>query len=59
MEEVLLHSSNIEMATDEIEAVSGGVSIQLDHDLLIANLPNSVVASQQNAFVHSSTRISS
>ena len=58
MEEILLHTENIEKATAEIEAIGGRVSIQLGKDLLIADVPTDV-ASKQDAFLHASASLPS
>lgn len=58
MEEVLLYTENIEKASAEVENLGGQVKIQIGHDLLITSVPRDV-ASQQDAFAHSSTQISS
>ncbi len=58
MEEVLLHTENIERATAEIEAVGGRISIQMGDNVLIANLPSNVAA-MQDTFAHASPRIPS
>ncbi len=56
MEEMLLHTENIEMATAEIESLGGRVAIQLGHNLIIANMPADI-ASKQDAFAHASAQI--
>ena len=58
MEEVLLYTQNIELATAEIKAAGGRISIQMGHDLLITKLPADVVANLER-FQHSSAEIPS
>ena len=56
MEEMLLHSSNIEAATAEIESAGGRVTMQLGDELLIALLPNDFIA-KKNSFASASAHI--
>ena len=56
MEEMLLHAEDIQAATAEVESVSGRVTIQLGHDLLIAQVPGDFVA-KQNKFASASSHV--
>ncbi len=56
MEEMLLHTENIEMATAEIESLGGRVAIQLGNNLIIADMPTDI-AGKQDAFAHASAQI--
>ena len=49
MEEMLLHTDNIEAATAEIESVGGRVTMQLGDDLLVAKVPKEFIA-KKNSF---------
>ncbi len=57
MEEMLLHTENIDEATAEVEAAGGHVLLQLGHNLLVANVPSYVA--KQNSFSQASAHISS
>ena len=57
MEEMLLHTENIDKATTEVEAAGGHVLLQLGHNLLVANVPSHVA--KQNGFSQASAHISS
>ncbi len=57
MEEMLLHTENIDEATAEVKAAGGHVLLQLGHNLLVAKVSSHVA--KQNSFSHSSTHISS
>ncbi|XP_064401786.1 uncharacterized protein LOC135347693 [Halichondria panicea] len=57
MEEMLLHTENIDEATAEVEAAGGRVLLQLGHNLLVAKVHSRVA--KQNSFSHSSAHISS
>ena len=57
MEEMLLHAEDIQAATAEVESVGGRVTIQLGHDLLIAQVPGDFTA-KQNKFASASSHIS-
>ena len=56
MEEMLLHSSNIEAATAEIESAGGRVTMQLGDELLVAQLPSDFIA-KKNSFASASAHI--
>ena len=56
MEEMLLHSSNIEAATAEIKSAGGRVTMQLGDDLLVAQLPKDFIA-KKNSFASASAHI--
>jgi hypothetical protein len=56
MEEMLLHSSNIEAATAEIESAGGRVTMELGDDLLVAQLPKDFIA-KKNSFASASAHI--
>jgi hypothetical protein len=58
MEEMLLHSSNIEAATAEIESAGGRVTVQLGNDLLVAQVPKNFIA-KKNGFASASAHIAS
>ncbi len=58
MEEVLLYTENIGLATSEIEAAGGRISIQMGDNLLITNLPAEVAANLER-FQHSSAQVPS
>ena len=57
MEEMLLHTENIDGATAEVEAAGGHVLLQLGHNLLVANVPYHAV--NQNSFSQASVHIPS
>ncbi len=57
MEEMLLHTENIDEATDEVEAAGGHVLLQLGHNLLVAKVPSQVA--KQNSFSQVSSHIPS
>ena len=57
MEEMLLHTENIDEATAEVEAAGGHVLLQLGHNLLVAKVPSHVA--KQNSFSQASAHISS
>ena len=57
MEEMLLHTENINEAIAEVEAAGGRVLLQLGHNLLVAKVHSRVA--KQNSFSHSSAHISS
>ena len=56
MEEMLLHSSNIEAATAEIKSAGGRVTMQLGDELLVAQLPRDFIA-KKNSFASASAHI--
>ena len=56
MEEMLLHSSNIEAATAEIESAGGRVTMQLGDELLVAQVPRDFIA-KKNSFASASAHI--
>ncbi len=57
MEEMLLHTENIDEATAEVEAAGGRVLLQLGHNLLVVKVPSHVA--KQNSFSQASAHISS
>ncbi len=57
MEEMLLHTENIDKATAEVKAAGGRVILQLGHNLLVTNVPSQVA--KQNSFTQASTHIPS
>ena len=57
MEEMLLHTENIDKAVAEVKAAGGHVLMQLGHNLLVAQVPTHVA--KQNSFSHASAHISS
>ena len=57
MQEMLLYADDIQAATAEVESVGGRVTIQLGHDLLIAQVPGDFAA-KQNKFASASSHIS-
>ena len=57
MEEMLLHTENIDEATAEVEAAGGHILLQLGHNLLVANVPSHVA--KQNSFSQASAHIPS
>ncbi len=57
MEEMLLHTENIDEATAEVEAAGGRILLQLGHNLLVAKVPSHVA--KQNSFSHASAHIPS
>ena len=57
MEEMLLHTDNIEAATAEIESVGGQVTIQLGDDLLVAKVPKEFIT-KKNSFASATAHIS-
>ena len=56
MEEMLLHSSNIEAATAEIESAGGRVTMQLGDELLVAQVPRNFIT-KKNSFASASAHI--
>jgi hypothetical protein len=56
MEEMLLHTSNTEAATAEIESAGGRVTMQLGDDLLVAQVPTDFIA-KKNSFASASAHI--
>ena len=56
MEEMLLHSSNIEAATAKIKSAGGRVTMQLGDELLIAQLPRDFIT-KKNSFASASAHI--
>ena len=56
MEEMLLQVDDIEAATAEVKSAGGRVTIQLGHDLLIAQVPGDVSATL-NSFASASSHI--
>ena len=58
MEEMLLQVDDVQTATAEIESAGGRVTIQLGHDLLIAQFPCDF-ASKQGKFASALSHISS
>ena len=57
MEEMLLHTDNVEAATTEIISVGGRVTMQLGDDLLVAKFPKSFIA-KKNSLASASAHIS-
>ena len=57
MEEMLLYADDVQTATAEVESVGGRVTIQLGHDLLIAQVPSDFTA-KQDKFASASSHIS-
>ncbi len=57
MEEMLLHTENIDEATAEVEAAGGHILLQLGHNLLVAKVPSYVA--KQNSFSQASAHIPS
>ena len=57
MEEMLLHTDNIDKATAEVEAAGGRILLQLGHNLLVAKVPSHIA--KQNSFSHASVHIPS
>ena len=57
MEEMLLHTENIDKAVAEVKAAGGQVMIQLGDELLVAQVPTHVA--KQISFSHASAHISS
>ena len=55
MEEMLLHTENIDEATAEVKAAGGNVLLQLGHNLLVAKVSSHVA--KQNSFSHASTHV--
>jgi hypothetical protein len=56
MEEMLLHTSNTEAATAEIESAGGRVTMQLGDELLVAQVPTDFIA-KKNSFASASAHI--
>ncbi len=56
MDEMLLYTDDSQRAIAEIESIGGRVTIELGDNVLIANIPSNI-ATKQDAFAHSSTRI--
>ena len=57
MEEMLLHTENIDEATAEVKAAGGHILLQLGRNLLVAKVPSHVA--KQNSFSQASAHISS
>ncbi len=57
MEEMLLHTENIDEATAEVEAAGGHILLQLGHNLLVVKVPSHVT--KQNSFSQASAHIPS
>lgn len=57
MEEILLHTDNIETATAEIESVGGRVTLTFADKVLVAKVPREFVA-KKNSFASATAHIS-
>ena len=57
MEEILLHTDNIETATAEIESVGGHVTLSFEDKLLVAKVPREFVE-KKNSFASATAHIS-
>ena len=57
MEEMLLHTDNVKVATAEIKSAGGRVAMQMGDDLLVAKVPKEFIA-KKNSFASASAHIS-
>ena len=57
MEEILLHTDNIERATAEIESVGGRVTLMFENKVLVAKVPREFVE-KKNSFASATAHIS-
>lgn len=58
MEEMLLHTANIEEAIAEIESLGGRITLLLGDDLIVAKVPRELIT-KKTTFASSSAHISS